>query len=57
MELTKKEIEAIDLKMANPEKTVVCPRCGEELQYRNVNTASIVECPTEGCIHGSVRGL
>ncbi len=56
-EYTKKDIEAIEKKMETPESVVLCPRCGKPLTYYSADNSCAVECPTTGCIHGSVRGI
>ncbi len=54
---TKKDIEALERKAANPIKEVECPRCGQLLIYYAAGNSYEVKCPTSGCIHESVRGL
>lgn len=55
--MTTNEYEAIENKMENPGKKVICPRCGKELIYRGYGNSCSVECETEGCISESIRGL
>ncbi len=57
MELNEMELDALENKLAHPEKKVTCPRCGSELHVKFVKTASKVECPTPGCIAYTVRGI
>lgn len=54
---TEKDNEAIERKMEKPAETVLCPRCGKPLKYYSTGNSCAVECPTEGCIHGCIRGL
>lgn len=51
------EKNALRAKMDNPLKDVTCPRCGKLLKYEEYGNSIIVECPTEGCIHGAIRGV
>ena len=57
MELTKIEKAALREKLENPEKKVLCPRCGEELVYLTRGASQIAKCPTENCIFAGVRGI
>lgn len=52
-----KEIKAIEEKMNNPTAVVVCPRCGEKLQFNSYNSACEVKCKTENCLRGVLRGI
>lgn len=54
---TDQEWEALDEKIMHPEKKVICPRCGNELAYKNYGSAWTSWCLTEGCIKEVVRGL
>lgn len=54
---TKKEWDAIDEKLNNPEAYVICPRCGNEIIYEHRGNSTAVECKTKGCIFGGIRGL
>jgi len=54
---TEEEWGAIREKKNNPEKYVVCPRCGNEIIYKEVGNSISVECLTDGCIFGGIRGL
>lgn len=51
------ECKALNKKLENPHEKISCPRCGKELYYREINGSSEVKCETEGCIHGSIRGI
>lgn len=57
MELTEIELDALENKLAHPEKKVACPRCGSELQVKFLKTVAKVECSTPGCIAYTVRGI
>ena len=54
---SEEEIEALRYKMKNPEKYVECPRCGNEIIYKEVGNSIPIECLTDGCIFGGLRGL
>lgn len=56
-EYSKAEFDALEEKALNPDKSVVCPRCGKELQFRRVGNSYEVKCPTAGCIIETCRGL
>lgn len=57
MDMNEKEWDAIEEKLSNPEKIVMCPRCGNELVYEKRGNSEVVECKTQKCIHGGIRGL
>lgn len=52
-----KESDALARKLNNPEEKIKCPRCGNEIIYEKRGNSIAVECKTEGCIYGGVRGL
>lgn len=52
-----REIEAIEAKMNDPTSTVICPRCGKKLCFKDCTSACEVVCETIGCLHGAVRGI
>ena len=52
-----REIEAMDAKLNNPAETVICPRCGKELHFKDYGSACEVKCSTNDCLHGVVRGI
>ena len=54
---SEKELAALEQKAKTPESKVLCPRCGNELAYREAGSSYEVKCPTEGCISLTVRGL
>lgn len=54
---SEKELYALEEKALNPNKAVLCPRCGSELQYRDIGNSYEVKCPSENCIRETVRGL
>ena len=56
MILTEKEKMALRVKMENPDKRVVYPRCGAEIIYEEHGNSIVVECSTKGCIYGGLRG-
>lgn len=51
------ERKAITEKLNNPQKTVKCPRCGNEIIYEERGNSIAIECKTPKCIFGGVRGL
>ncbi len=57
MDMNIKEKEALKEKLNNPEKKVKCPRCGNEIIYEKRGNSVAVECKTDGCIYGGIRGL
>lgn len=56
-EYTEEEFAALDEKFEHPEKTVICPRCGQELVFREIGTSCEVRCSTPDCIYDCIRGL
>ena len=44
-------------KLNNPDKKVMCPRCGNEIIREKRGNSIAVECKTKGCIYGGVRGI
>lgn len=57
MVMNKNEVEAIKEKLNNPDKKVKCPRCGNEIIYEKRGNSIAVECKTQNCIYGGIRGL
>ena len=55
--MNEKERNALDEKLNNPEKKVICPRCGNEIVYEKRGNSIAVECKTKKCIYGGLRGL
>lgn len=51
------EWDALDKKMENPDSSVRCPRCGNEIVYRAIGNSCEAKCLSEGCIKETVRGL
>ena len=51
------EWEALDRKILNPEVDVVCPRCGNEIICEERGNSIAVECLSDDCIFGGIRGL
>ena len=54
---TEEEWGALHVKLYNPEQEVICPRCGKEIIYKEIGNSTSVECLTDGCIFGGLRGL
>ena len=44
-------------KESNPDKKILCPRCGKELQYREAGKSYEIKCSTDGCIKMTLRGI
>ena len=44
-------------KESNPDKIVLCPRCGKELRYREAGKSYEIKCSTDGCIKMTCRGI
>lgn len=57
MEFTNAEILAMKNKQLNPQIHVLCPRCGKDLQYREVGNSCEVKCQSDNCLKMTVRGL
>lgn len=57
MDMTRNEYRAVENKIKDPSKKVICPRCGKELIYEKYGNSISVKCETEGCISESIRGL
>ena len=55
--LNENERKAINDKLNNKDKDVVCPRCGNALIYEKRGNSIAVECKTQGCIFGGIRGV
>ena len=51
------EWDALDEKMNCPDKNVACPRCDNEIIYEERGNSIAVECLSDGCIFGGIRGL
>ena len=54
---TKAEWDALREKMNHPDKTVICPRCGNEIAHEEAGNSVSVYCLSENCIFGGLRGL
>jgi DNA-directed RNA polymerase subunit RPC12/RpoP len=44
-------------KESNPDKIVLCPRCGNRLIYKENGNSHTIRCVTEGCIKETCRGI
>ena len=44
-------------KSSKPVENIICPRCGENIAYKEVGNSYTVECKVPDCIKYSVRGL
>ena len=51
------ELKALTQKENNPNQTVFCPRCGKNLNYREIGNSYEIKCSTENCLKLTVRGL
>ena len=56
-DMNSKEIEALEEKLNNPLKKVICPRCGNLINYEKIGDSIVVECSTMNCIRDGIRGL
>ena len=54
---TEAEWDALDEKMEFPSETVICPRCGKDIEYEEIGNSISIKCQTKGCIFGGIRGL
>lgn len=57
MDMNSVEKQALITKLNNPNEDVKCPRCGNVIVQKNHGNSVIVECTTENCIHGGIRGI
>ena len=57
MVLNEMEKKALQEKLKQPDKKVVCPRCGKEILYIKRGNSIAVECEDQSCIFGGIRGL
>ena len=48
------DINALSEKERNPNKIVLCPRCGKELIYKSVGNSYEIKCKTESCLKRTV---
>lgn len=51
------EQKALWEKLDNPDKKVICPRCGNEIIIVERGTSTSVECKTKKCIFAGIRGI
>ena len=54
---TEEEWAALNLKLNNPDWEVLCPRCGNNIEYEEIGNSISVSCLSENCIFGGLRGL
>jgi hypothetical protein len=54
---SKAEWDALDEKMEHPDGKVLCPRCENEISYKEIGNSISVRCLTDGCIFSGIRGL
>ena len=57
IKMAEEELEALNEKMNNHDKKVICPRCGNEIVYVSSGNSEEVYCKTKGCISKSFRGI
>lgn len=57
IKLSENEKQALNDKINHPEQKILCPRCGGEILYHDYGSGCIVQCKTQGCIKGSIRGI
>ena len=55
--MNENDYKVLDEKMNNPDKKVICPRCGNEIIYEKRGNSIAVECKTKDCIYGGIRGF
>ena len=55
--VTEREKSALLKKAESPQDVVLCPRCGHNLEYREVGASYEVKCNTSGCLKMAVRGV
>ncbi|MGN0683550.1 MAG: hypothetical protein ACI4JY_07725 [Oscillospiraceae bacterium] len=56
-QMNSKEKQALNQKIKDPNLEVKCPRCGNEILYKEYSNGCTVYCKTDGCIKGNVRGI
>ncbi|GHU59163.1 hypothetical protein FACS1894133_5340 [Clostridia bacterium] len=54
---SKSELDALRKKLRDSNKTVMCPRCGNEIVYKEIGNSISVSCKRNGCIAGGIRGI
>lgn len=54
---TKIEVAALYEKGKSHKTVVVCPRCGKEFSYREVENSYEIKCPTQDCLKATFRGI
>lgn len=54
---TETEMAALCEKERSPKIIVVCPRCGKELSYREIENSYEIKCPTQDCLKATFRGI
>lgn len=57
LKLSEEERKALVNKKNHPERKIICPRCGNEILRIERGNSLAVECATDGCIFGGIRGL
>lgn len=57
MAYNEKEIQAIMYKRNHPKENIKCPRCGTYIEIKEVNTCTVTQCQTEGCLRGVEYGI
>lgn len=56
-EYKKEEWAALEEKIMHPEKKVICPRCGKELNAKVAGNSMQVKCKTANCLVETIRGI
>ena len=51
------EYLALEEKESNPDKIVLCPRCGNRLIYKENGNSYTIICATDGCMNITCRGV
>ena len=51
------EYLALEEKESNPDKIVLCPRCGNRLIYKENGNSYTIMCATDGCMNITCRGV
>jgi len=54
---TEEEWGALDEKLENPETDVTCPRCGNEIIFKEIGNSVLVKCLSDNCIYRGIRGI
>ncbi len=55
--MTEKDYKVLEEKIKDPKKDIICPRCGNEVIYKEFGNSVSAQCKTKGCICYAIRGI